>query len=49
MTLLMLVALGPGAMISDLNRLSIHHYVHVLDLILQLIVTYYGYDTATPE
>ena len=38
---LMLVTLGPGAMISDLNRLCCHHYIHVLDPILQVIVTYY--------
>ena len=38
---LMLVTLGPGAMISDLNRLCFHHYIHVLDPILQVIVTYY--------
>ena len=37
----MLVTLGTGAMISDLNRLYYHHYIHVLDLILQVIVTYY--------
>ena len=37
----MLVTLGPGAMISDLNRLCYHHYIHVLDPILQVIVTYY--------
>ena len=45
----MLVTLGPGAMISDLNHLWIHHYIHVLDPILQVRVTYYGYDPATPE
>ena len=38
---LMLVTLGPGAMNSDLNRLCYHHYIHVLDMILQVIVTYY--------
>ena len=38
---LMLVTLGPSAMISDLNRLWYHHYIHVLDLILQVIVTHY--------
>ena len=38
---LMLVTLGPGAMISDLNRLCYDHYIHVLDPILQVIVTYY--------
>ena len=37
----MLVISGLGAMISDLNRLCYHHYIHVLDLILQVIVTYY--------
>ena len=37
----MLVTLGPGAMNSDLNRLWIHHYIHVLDPILQVIDTYY--------
>ena len=37
----MLVTLGLGAMNSDLNRLCYHHYNHVLDPILQLIVTYY--------
>ena len=37
----MLVTLGLGAMNSDLNRLRYHHYIHVLDLILQVIVTYY--------
>ena len=37
----MLVTLGPGAMISDLNHLCYHHYTHVLDTILQVIVTYY--------
>ena len=47
--MLMLVTLGPGAMNSDLNRLWIHHYIHVLDPILQVIVTYYGYDPTTPE
>ena len=45
----MLVTLGLDAMISDLNHLRIHHYIHVLDLILQVIVTYYGYDPTTPE
>ena len=38
---LMLVTLGRGAMISDLYRLCYHHYIHVLDPILQVIVTYY--------
>ena len=38
---LMLVTLDPDAMISDLNRLFYHHYIYVLDPILQVIVTYY--------
>ena len=38
---LMLLTLGPGAMISYLNRLCYHHYIYVLDPILQVIVTYY--------
>ena len=38
---LMLVTLGPGAMISDLSHLCYHHYIYVLDPILQVIVTYY--------
>ena len=37
----MVVNLGLGAMNSDLNRLCYHYYIHVLDLILQVIVTYY--------
>ena len=37
----MLVTLGPGAMISDLNRLCYHNYIYVLDPILQVRVTYY--------
>ena len=37
----MLVSLGPGAMISDLNRLCYHHYIYVLDLVLQVLVTNY--------
>ena len=37
---LMLVTLGPGAMISDLNLLCYHQYFYVLDRILQVIVTY---------
>ena len=37
---LMLVTLGPGAMISDMNRLCSHHYIYVLDRILQVIFTY---------
>ena len=41
LTCLMLVTLGSGAMISDLDRLCYHHYIYVLDLILQVIVTYY--------
>ena len=45
----MLVTLGPGAMISDLNRLCYHHYIHVVDPILQVIVTYYSYDPTTEE
>ena len=40
----MLVTLGLGAMISDLNHLCYHHYIYVLDPILRLIVTYYIYD-----
>ena len=38
---LMLVTLGPGAMISDPNHLCYHNYIHVLDPILQVIVTYF--------
>ena len=38
---LMLDTLGPGAMNSDLNRLCYHHYIHVLDPISQVVVTYY--------
>ena len=38
---LMLDTLGAGAMIPDLNRLCYHHYIYVLDPILQVIVTYY--------
>ena len=45
----MLVTLGPGAMLSDWIRLCYHLYIHVLDPILQVIVTYYGYDPITPE
>ena len=37
----MLVTLGLGAMISDLNRLCYHHYIYVLDLVLQVLVTNY--------
>ena len=37
----MLFTLGQGAMIEDLNLLCYHHYIHVLDPILQVIVTYY--------
>ena len=40
---------GPGAMISDLNHLCYHQYIYVLDPMLQVIVTYYGYDPTTPE
>ena len=45
---LTLVTLGPGAMILDLNRLCYHHYIYVLDLILQVIVTYYVFP-ANPD
>ena len=45
---LMLVTLGPGAMISNLNRLCYHHYIHVLDPILQVIVTYYVLRSDNP-
>ncbi len=38
---LMLVTLGLGAMILDLNHLCYHHYIYVLDPILQVVVTYY--------
>ena len=38
---LMLVTLGSGAMIADLNLLFYHHYIYVLDPILQVKVTYY--------
>ena len=44
----MLVTLGPGVMISDLNRLCYHHYTHVLDLILQVVVTYYVFSSGNP-
>ena len=44
----MLVTLGPGAMIPDLNRLCYHHYIHVLDPILQVIVTYYVLRSSNP-
>ena len=44
----MLVTLGPSAMISDLNRLCYHHYIQVLDLILQVIVTYYVLWSGNP-
>ena len=44
----MLVTLGPGAMISDLNCLCYHHYIHVLDPILQVIVTYYVLRSGNP-
>ena len=39
---LMIDTLGPGAMFLDLKHLCYHHYIHVLDPILQVIVTYYG-------
>ena len=45
----MLVTLDPSAMISDLNRLCYHHYIHVLDPILQVIVTYYLLCSVNPE
>ena len=38
---LLLVTLGPSAMILDPNCLCYHHHIYVLDLILQVIVTYY--------
>ena len=44
----MLVTLGPGAVISDLNRLCYHHYIYVLDPILQVIVTYYVLCSGNP-
>ena len=44
----MLVTLGPGAMNSDQNRLCYHHYIHVLDPILQVIVTYYVLWSGNP-
>ena len=44
----MLVTLGPGAMISDMNRLCYHHYIYVLDPILQVIVTYYVLWSGNP-
>ena len=44
----MLVTLGPGAMISDLNRLCYHHYIYILDPILQVIVTYYALGSVNP-
>ena len=31
------------------TNLSYHHYIHVLDPILEVIVTYYVYDPASPE
>jgi len=46
---LMLETLGAGAMILDLNRLCYNHYIHVLDLILQVIVITMCYYPATPE
>ena len=39
--LLMLVTLGPSAMILDLKLLCCHQYMCVLDPILQVVVTYY--------
>ena len=39
--LLLLATLGLGDMISDLYHLCYHHYIYVLDPILQVIVTYY--------
>ena len=45
---LMLVTLGPGAMISDLNCICFHHYIHVRDPILQVIVTYYVLWSGNP-
>ena len=44
---LMLVTLDLGAMISYLNRLYYHHYIHVLDPILQK-VTYYVLSSGNP-
>ena len=44
----MLATLGPGAMILDLNRSCYHHYIHVLDPILQVIVTYYVLRSGKP-
>ena len=37
----MLVTLVLGAMILDLNHLCYDNYIHVLDPILQVIITYY--------
>ena len=34
--LLMLDTLGPGAIISDLNSIYFHEYIHVVDLIYKL-------------
>ena len=48
LTCLMLVTLGPGAMISYLDRLCYHHYIYVLDPILQLMVTYYVLLSGNP-
>ena len=39
---------GPVAMISDLNRLCYHHYIHVLDPILLVIVPYYVLRSGNP-
>ena len=44
----MLVTLGPGAMNSDLNRLCYHNYIHVLDPILQVILTCYVLWSGNP-
>ena len=44
----MLVTLGSGAMISYLNRLCYHHYIYVLDPILQVIFTYYVLRSVNP-
>ena len=44
----MLVTLGPGAMISDLNHLCYHLIIHVIDQILQVIVTYYMLLSSNP-
>ena len=44
----MLVTLGPGAMISDLNLLCFHEYMSILDTLLQVIVTYYVLWSGNP-